>query len=221
MKKALRNPNVTPPGGWRYVDPDTGFAYDRQYHNLLELLDHIMAYRAQNKLAVISGLQAVVENWLCFQPDMERYSKDVPQARRSFSQYISGAKAYARAKLGNDADYLCSQEEAEARGKVCLNCFHNEIPKEKSKLEELADVKIAELVGERTSARDRGLFMCSVCSCPLRAKIHFAKWFIEENLEQKTRYLVPSGLPGKDGKPVYCWQIHPLREEIKDGTSSK
>ena len=216
MIKVLKNSHVTPPGGWRFVDPTTGFEFNERYRNLPQLLQHIRDYRAQNKLAPIPSLQIVVENWLCHQPNMERYSKSVP-AVRGIQQYLQGAKAYAKAKLAVEQDeYLTSKEEAEVRAKICTNCFHNEIPKEKSKLAELADVKIQELVGDRTTSLDRGLFMCSICTCPLRAKVHFAQDFVEKNMEPKMQYLAPNGLPGRDGKPLYCWQLHPVRTDGRD-----
>lgn len=213
--RALKTPQITPPGGWRFVDPDTGFEYNYNYRNLPHLLQHITDYRAQNKLSPIADLQAIVENWLCFQPNMDRHWRHVDR-RRTVRQYFSGAKAYAKAKFSKESDYLNSQAEAEARAEICANCFFNEIPQEKSKLAELADVKIQELVGDRKSSRDRELFMCTVCSCPLRAKIHFAQWFVEQNMEDQTRYLAPSGLPGRDGKPLYCWQIHPIENKNGD-----
>ena len=212
--KGLRVSNIAPPGGWRYEDPDTGFKYSQRYRGMGELLRHVKTYRAQNKLQPIPHLRDVVEHWLCQQPNMERYCRS-KHMKRTARQYYSGAKAYVSALVDEDDSHLATREEAEARAAICANCPHNEAPEEKSKLAELADVKIQGLVGERTTSLDRELFMCSICSCPLRAKVHFAQDFVEDFMEDRTRYLVPSGLPGKDGQPLYCWQVHPVR--VNDG----
>jgi hypothetical protein len=210
--RQLKSTSTTPPGGWRYVDPDTRFVFDRDYRFLNDLLEHIKTFRAQNRLEPIPDLQMVVEEWLCHQPNMKGYYKEVPNPR-TMSQYLRGTRAIART-LARSAlrlsESYCPPEEAEARAAICEQCFHNDIPHEQSALAAMADTAIQELVGDRSTSKDRKLFTCLVCTCPLRAKVHFSNSLIQEDISETERYRYPNGLPGRDGKPVYCWQRKPL-----------
>ena len=211
MTRLLKSLNVTPPGGWRYIDPDTRYQYNRRYASFEALLAHIRRYRAHNRLRPIPRLRFTVQEWLCCQSKMERFCREIHE-RRTIKQYFKGAVAAAKMLLG-DIDPLVEQEIADKRAQICIRCKFNEIPTERTLLEELTDQKIQEVVGDKSTSYDRNLYMCSICSCPLRAKVHIIQEIVEEALSDEEKYRMPSGMPGVDGNPVYCWQTNPVEIE--------
>lgn len=206
--RQLKTHNVAPPGGWRYVDPTTEFKYDKQYRSLAELIEHVQTYRANNKLEPIPELEMVISEWLCYQPNT---SYRVVPTPRNPSQYFRGGLAMARAMLSKSP--YCSQSSAEKRAETCARCMYNQVPESKGPIESMTDKAIQSIVGDRKTSKDQELFICIVCSCPLRAKVHFAQDIVEEEIREVERYRLPNGFPGKDGKPLYCWQINPIKEE--------
>lgn len=210
--KRLKDPNITPPGGWRFKDPDTGLDYNRRYKNRDELFSHIRKYRAANRLQPLEKLQAIVERWICAHAAAAGACREEPKTR-SVKQYIEGLTAVVRAKLASDSDRLCNQLVAEARAATCVRCPHNKFNAKQSKLEEYTDNYVQSLVGSRRTPSDDKLFSCEVCSCPLRAKVHFGQKLVEGSLTAEERVLLPAGLPGLDGLPLYCWQTNPIELE--------
>lgn len=217
MKRLLNN-HRTPPGGWRYVDPDTNFVFDRGYRSLEELAAHVRLYRKQNKLSAIKKVSAVIEDWLCAQPDVGQYchecgaAKDktllspppveeepAPEEPRTLRQYLQGAMAYIETVVAGD-EGLVSQEVAEKRAAICSTCPHNRPTRGHSALGEYTDRKVQELVGNRRTSKDDKLWTCRCCTCPLRSKVHFAQNIVQENLSDKEK----AKMPGR------CWQINPV-----------
>ena len=206
--RQLKTLSVAPPGGWRYTDPDTGFLYGERSHSLSALLEQVRKYRSQNKLDPIPDLEMVVSEWLCYQPDVA--FKTVPTPRTA-NQYLRGGVAMFRAMTSKEP--FCSQAVAEKRAEICARCRYNEPPEDKGLIESMTDVAIQSIVGGRKTKLNRQLFICTVCSCPLKAKVHFAQDIVDEELTEQERYRVPNGFPGKDNKPLYCWQINPIKED--------
>ncbi len=209
----LKSKLIRPPGGWRYVDPDTNFAFDsKDYDSLSSLLTHISAYRVENKLEVPKDLRFQVENWLCGQPDMKRYCFDVPPLKRTASQYIRGAKAAAK-MLSRGKAALVEQDVAEKRAKTCLNCPYNKLSEDDSKARLYTDKMVHRLIGSpRKTPSDDKLFSCEICSCNLRAKVHISQKIVEDSLSDEEVARLPCGTPGLNGEPLYCWQIKPVQE---------
>lgn len=202
----LRNRLVTPPGGWRYVDADTGFSFDAHYPSLRDLLNHVRTYREMNKLPRVS--QHEVEAWLCSQPDMKRYCHD-PAPRRTAKQYLSGAKAAARIALGSSEETFCSQKEAEARASLCVNCPHNR-GSSNSLLRKASDKYVKSVVGPRRTSLDSRLYTCTVCSCVLASKVHISQKIVESSLGRQEQGQLHLAIVGLDGRQFYCWQTHPV-----------
>lgn len=206
--RQLKTTHIAPPGGWRYVDPTTQYKYNQKYPSLDSLLLHIRNYRAENSLDPIPELEMVVSEWLCYQPNVP--FKTVPTPR-TINQYFRGGVAAARVMLTKEP--FCSQEVAEKRAEICVRCRYNEPPAGKSQIESMTDVAVQAVVGNRKTELNRKLFICTVCTCPLKAKVHLAEDIVADNIEEKERYRLPNGFPGIDGKPLYCWQINPIKDE--------
>jgi len=215
MGKRLRNKLLTPPGGWRFEDPDTGFKFSG-YASFRDLLTHVRNYRVQNRLTIPSTISSLVECWLCEQPKMARYCKEEGEvvATRTVEQYVSGAIAATKVISRGSKGGLSSQEEAERRASICVNCPHNKPNKEHSRLRRYSDNFVQWAIGSfRKTSLDDKLFSCDVCSCPLRAKVHVSMSIVKESLTEEEVAKLPVGLPGIDGSPIYCWQIENIREQ--------
>lgn len=215
----LKEPHITPPGGWRFVDPDTQHPYREGYRSIDQLLSHIKTYRAQNKLDPIPKLRTAVECWLCEQPNMQPHCLDASSSR-TVGQYLNGARAGAQLALerassmmGLSKSPFTSQKLAEKRAATCVRCKYNVENGDHSRTRKYSDEFVAGIVGPRETSQDGELFSCSICSCPLRPKVHIGNRIIQERMNPHERYRFPNGAPGKDGKPLYCWQVRPITEE--------
>lgn len=212
--KRLKSRYVTPPGGWRYVDPDTGFLFNEQiYPSFHALLAHISRYREQNHLPEISKVE--VEDWLCCQPNMERHCREY--SSRSVLQYARGAKAAAKVRLGGE-EVFTSQQVAELRAWLCTECPHNKVDPYASKFKQYSDGYIKSLVGQRRTLLDDKLFSCGVCSCLLRSKVHINQNIVSSSLSRREARILSKPITSvRDGKLFYCWQTHPVLTPTPEG----
>lgn len=86
-----------------------------------------------------------------------------------------------------------SQEEADRRANICVNCPNNVFP-DKGTFVDWADrVAEASLVG-RKSKHHSELGNCSVCTCLLRSKVFFGG---KIDISEKDR----------ENYPSFCWQL--------------
>ena len=207
--KQLSKPEITPPGGWRYIDPDTNFKFRRLYRSLDDLVKHVASYREHNKLPKIPKLEMVIQDWLCSQPNMERYCKGVRVIDRTLSQYLRGARAAVKVWLQGDRAFEI-EEVAETRAAMCLECRHNKKNDKDSKLHRYTDEYVQDIVGERKTSVDDKLFSCEICSCSLRPKVHISQKIVQESLSNKERKLLEMGLWNVKGDLFDCWQIKPV-----------
>ena len=208
--KELKQKNKTPPGGWRYTDPDTGFNF-RKYRTIEELVDRVTTYRLHNNLPPIPSLRLIIEHWLCCQPNMEQHCKPTTVVSRSLRQYLQGAKAAVKIAASGDSAYT-TQQEAEARAVICVDCFQNVENKKHSRLGRYTDKYLRSMVGSRRTSLDEQLFSCNLCTCPLRPKVHVTQSIIEEALTRKERGVLKIPMTSKSGKKFYCWQFKPVTE---------
>lgn len=216
--KQFKDSNVTPPEGWRYVDPDTGFKFRRRYDSLKSLVAHVASYREHNELLKIPKLERVIQDWLCNQPHMERYCREVSVTDRTLMQYLRGAKAVAKIWIRGERA-LEPVEVAEARAALCLKCRHNKRSSEDSKLRHYTDEYAQEIVGERVTSVDDKLFSCEICSCTLRPKVHISQKIVEESLSSHERRVLSMGLWDVYGRLFDCWQVKPV--SVVDGGDLK
>lgn len=207
--RQLKDPNLTPPGGWRFIDPNTGYEFSRNYRNLHQLLLHVKQYRALNKLDPIPELRHAVEHYICNRPGTAGACRDyIP--KRTVARYLRGgvalAETTARRITGRKA--FESQDIADKRAAVCIRCPNNIPNPEHSYADDVA----ARVVGARKTAVDNKLFSCGICTCPLRSKVHLLQSTATRSLTDEERALLPAGLPGLDSQPLYCWLTHPVSE---------
>lgn len=175
------------PKSWTFTDPDTGFKYESPTREAL--IQRIVGYRSQNKLPEIPHLDIVLENFLCGKP--ENIGKCAPETlNRSLRGYLKGGiallKNYAYASF-------VPQGEADRRAHICTRCPYNVNP-DKGYFEEWSDDLATAAVGPRRSKYHDRLYSCTVCSCPLSAKVW---WGGEIDLSDEERAKM---------KAVNCWQ---------------
>jgi len=154
------------------------------------LLDLIRAYRKQNELEPLDFLPAIVEHYQCVQPDNIGRCTPAPQLKRGFIQFVKGGIAL----LKNVAyKSYASQNEADRRAEICLNCLHNTFP-DRGPFVRWADDLAEAAVGDRKSTYHDQLGNCGVCSCLLRSKV-----FYNGTLELTDDELA-------EMRKVNCWQ---------------
>ena len=112
------------PYRWIFVDPDTQRAYSALTKK--ELFNQIINYRDQNKLAPIQALEHVIENYLCSLP--ENASNCEPEKlKRGWMSFIKGGVAVLENIFYGEKN-MVSQEEADRRSEICLQCPNNVFP---------------------------------------------------------------------------------------------
>lgn len=202
--KILTDKNTTPPGGWRYEDPDTGYKFNRKYRFLGDLITHIRAYRTHNNLTSIHNLEAKVVDWICCQDNMERYCRDEQQVRRSMKDIAKGAVSVVKSLL---TDEYVEQHIAEKRAKMCLNCPFNKYDRGDMAGKLYSDKFRLASTNNRSTPYDKELYTCEKCKCILPVKVHMTKEEVKKSLDRTTKTRLMRTFLGKDGKPFECWQM--------------
>lgn len=177
---------------FRWVDPDTQRKFTAS--NLKSLVQLIVSYRAQNKLAPIEHLEQVLENYLCGLP--ENCGKCQPKPLpRSFTQYLKGGIALLKNMYYSDQN-MVDQPTAEERALTCTRCPFNVFPDRGMFIKWSDDIALA-TVGDRKVTAQQHLGNCEVCSCPLRAKVWYKGEF---GLTAEQKQLITAVTPA-------CWQL--------------
>lgn len=181
------------PASYTFKDPDTGYQYTA--NTQAELVKKIIGYRTQNRLEPLEALDAVLVNYWCHLPE-NRGKCEPYRLRRGFLQTLRGGISLL---LNYAYDKFVTQEKAEARAAVCVDCPYNVVP-EKGKVNEWLDEIAVACVGDRRTSVHTELGTCAVCSCPLSSKVFYGGK-IELELEELEQM------------PNFCWQ----RKEVLNG----
>ena len=178
------------PLNYRFKDPNTGFKFEAASEK--ELLLRIRSYREQNNLEPLEFLEAVVENYLCHQPENVGGCKPRGEFKRGIFAYLKGGIVLLQNLMYSS---FVNQEVADARSQQCADCRFNVFPDRDRFIKWSDNIAVAS-VGDRKSIRHESLGNCEVCSCPLRAKVHYAGkvTLSSEEIEKM--------------KTVNCWQLN-------------
>lgn len=186
-----------------FTDPDTGFQYEAKTRD--DLIKHIRTYREQNQLEPIEMLAATIENFQCRLPENSASCEPSPDLARGFLQTIRGGVALIK-RVFFGAKYLASQEEADRRSEICINCPANVNPDPKtSKYTAWADEIALHSTNGLKSKHHKKLFNCTVCTCPLRAKVFYKGPFSLSKHEVREMNRVNPR----------CWQLNNIKLERK------
>lgn len=188
--------------------------YNRYFaaKNREDLIQKVTNYELANGHDPTEDLEGDIEDWLCGQPGMERRCLAIVNRARSVMEYAAGGIAHLKAKVMGERAFV-DEQTAARRAKVCLNCPKNTINAKDSRLQLYTDQAMLKDIGERKTPHDKLLYTCEICSCILRAKVHFSREIVLGSISNRVRLRLPNGkIRGKDGKPLTCWQLVEPRE---------
>jgi hypothetical protein len=181
------SPNEVP-YQYDFEDPDTGYYF--RYADKTKLINHIIKYREQNRLEPIKHLNLVLEDYWCRKPVNTPKCVPLSLARGWIATFRGAIQVLENIFYGEDK--MVSQEVADKRSAVCVQCPHNIFPDRGPFIKWSDEIAEASTGGRRSEHHD-SLGNCGVCTCPLRAKV-FAK---DVKPTEKER----------DQFPSFCWQL--------------
>lgn len=200
---SLIDPTTVPPGGFRYTQPETKTKLSAP--SLPELLVKVRDHRLANNLPIRLEWKQEVEESLCNELPSgfcrHVYSpRDTPLAAadRALSVYevLAGAKLMG-AWLFKGFNKV-SQEEADARARICRACHFNQPATGCTTCASNAmrEAVTAALGSSRTADHD-SLHTCNVCGCTLQVAVWAPQDLIEKFSTKNTQ------------APEWCWKNRP------------
>lgn len=195
--------NVTPHGGWRYIQPETGFEF--RSFGYRDIIEQVALHRRSNGLPERNP-GADIEAFVCAQ---------LPAGSETCSQVLDGDYALKKSFTMEDVKRfiqaaasalgsrgLVAEEKAEARAAICSTCPLNTSVSGCWTCKGLAEW-LFKLIGARSTVHDSRLNQCGVCGCSLKAKI-----WLPQDVAQKVSegYKFPS----------WCWlKENPAAEPLR------
>ncbi len=213
--KRLVNPQNAPVGGFRFVDPDTGYHYNHNYKTFEELEMAVQQYRQQNKLPRIRKFRAVWEHYVCENvPGMKGRCCQVGEVvKRSFEQYYNGGKSFVKAILSGKAAFV-DQKTADRRAAVCKECDQNVVNTGHSVAHYYSDAFIKANVGARKSKFHDELHTCKICTCILKAKVFYNDEMVADSITDTELVQLTRRPKDKAGRHLKCWQLAALESQL-------
>lgn len=169
----INNTSLVPPGGWKYVDPDTGFRVGVPTYQAM--LNKVAVHRRANNLLPLS--EASIQDILCQQAHEGVCGGTQEKGAALVHAEITGADAINGTKvifsLVKSGGRLVKQEEAERRAKICSSCPLNVDYKSgcASCATTLAGF-VLKITKKRKTTMDGNLKACGVCHCMNTAQVH-------------------------------------------------
>ena len=187
--------SVVPPGGWRYTQPETGFAFSSS--TLRVLVSKVREHRAANNLPP-GDPQADIEAFVCAQLPVGAEScqaeieGDYSNIALKTKFTMDDVKRFIQAAVAALGDRgLTDEKTADSRAHICAACPLNMPVKGCWRCAGLADWMFR-LIGSRRTAHGSRLQQCGVCGCSIKAKI-----WLPQDVAQK----VSEGYKF----PTWCW----------------
>lgn len=193
-----------PASGWKFYDPITTITFGPKA-TALELIEEVQAARTARSLDVIKNVMQAILNYMAELPENKFLFTQIDTSRK-FSVYAHGAKHAG--EIFGEKKWVDSYIATE-RARVCLNCPYNDDEMRINSADRIIDNRIAQMVGNRHTAYDKGLHRCRLCTCPLKTKVWFSKEVVWNTLEESVKAKLPRGvnIVGKDFQPVTCWML--------------
>lgn len=201
----VANVHECPPGGWHYVQPESGRVFES--YDYSTWINQIRDHRLANGYPISADWELELQNDLCRRhPEWGNVvchrldGKSFPR-RLSFSATLSFLNMLGQwVKKGA---HFVTQEEAERRANICATCPMN-VPIAfgcavcYSQVQEV----IAWLGGQTKTERDDQLGICGICSCSLKPSVHFPLEAQQANLTDEMKEQFKS--------LGYCWKAENL-----------
>lgn len=213
MALTFNNPNVTPPGLYRYRIPElTGpAAMVTDFYAYNDLENEVVARYKRNGKPVPSDLRQQITDQLCQQlpPGWCRDGTGLfgwaKQLLHEFQRILQGTITLADFWI-REGKKRVSTEEIIRRSAICQGCAFNQPPTGCATCSMGALNRIVEAaVGGDRLPSDAGLEACAVCGCSLKVKSRLPLDVLQRHLtnEQKLQF------PPAHGTFPGCW----LREQ--------
>jgi len=188
MLKVAR-PQLTPPSGWRFIDPDTRFPFKAFCKE--ELLSKVVAHRNANKLLIPDDLAERIEDWMCRDmPDGICVDSESGAPMRGVTRV---AETLVNATLGVfKKSRIVKEKEANSRAGVCAGCSHNVLVPGCGSCRGVNHI-IQGMIGSRWTAVDSKLNSCERCGMLLRVLVHCGTAAIKGSVDARI------------SKPENCW----------------
>lgn len=168
MTLRLNEELLTPPGGWRYEQPETGVVM--RATTLKDLVGQVVSHRENNGLKIGNAGQDVVDYLCTKMPELCSESQQI--ADRSFSLHDVMAFLRTIKNLMAQGGGMVPLEEAKRRADICVSCPHNKKVAGCYGCQNIAG-KVTELLGGRDTGHGDSVKQCAVCGCSIAAKVHF------------------------------------------------
>lgn len=185
----------TPPGGWRYTQPESGFTMTAIVFS--SLLTAVYKHRLANGYDVATGWEDRFAEQLCRQLGLlgtnwcsDSEATQEPQSQRGLTladvrRFLSSVKKMATA----GGEIFVDQATADARAATCAECLFNRDVKGCYGCSGIAQATMKLLAGRKAAHADK-LKSCGVCGCVNQVKV----WLKDEVVDNK-------GLEF----PSHCW----------------
>lgn len=220
MSTTLHLPNLdtTPPGGWRYVVPETGQRFEGS--SLSELLGNLLAHYKAAGYPQPPDLLQLIEDYICAeepescggQPRAVRADDVLKRGwaaslKHTFTNVVNGTRVLAAWVAGGR--HYVEEDLASQRAATCITCPENVEPQGCTgcNMKTLHEV-VRSVVGSRSTPHDAKLRACRVCGCDLRAKVHLPHDLLWQHMTQEQKALLPA----------HCWL---LRERLDALTATQ
>lgn len=208
MRLKLNNHQQTPPGGYVFIVPETGFKIGREL-NLDDLYKKIEDHYRDNAIPLPADWKDRVQDQICktLSPEWCSFSGDTKpitytpdlSAERIFKG-LSALSAMAKAAVKGEEVFV-DAEEATNRAEICSRC-HLNMP-----ANFCAGCGIGQAIrnlasgvkGKRTTPYDERLHVCGVCGCKNEAIVH-----VNRNL-----LLIGEKSETTEARPDWCWLKNP------------
>ncbi len=188
----LKSVLVSPPGGWHYRQPESGYAMSAI--NLGTLVRKVAAHRYNMGYPTEGDLAQELEAYTCARlspEDQQEYCKTGLKLRNRvhYKQVESFLRVVAAEVLAGAP--LVSTEEAERRAMICSKCPLNVGTGGCGICESLLQ-GLRESVLKKSTSLDSELKACGVCGCDNKTQVHLP-------LE-----ILAKGVP--HNYPNFCWK---------------
>lgn len=190
----LTNINIAPAGGWRYVQPETGWTGTAV--TFQSLVSMVATHRLNNKIPTEGRLEDAIMDSICSSlSHQDQVANCQPGVRkrtvvgwREVEAFLNVATAWLKA--GSE---LVTQEEAERRAAICVGCPLN-VGMGGCAPCRVAIRELRTRVLDRHTTQDEKLQSCGVCGCDNRAQVHVPLAVLRTAQRPEHTY------------PTFCWK---------------
>lgn len=197
----LRNKRDVPPGGWEYVERETGYRFSADtFGGLVEKVAEHRKYKGLDP----EQTERLIESQLCMKLGygtvcVKEPGDPEPVTDRTTKLTGDMVVAINRAvfKFVGDGMNFVDAEESSRRAQICRSCPFNKPINQCS-----CSLFYKLLNGVLPPSRKLdGLEVCSACGCSLKAKVLLSADTIRQSTQPDTKF------------PVWCWQKEILDTE--------